>query len=142
MLKDLNDPRALGVFAAAKQEDLILDYCMRITLAGTSARSRMLEMIRPCFAALRWLNKERFGNLQQISSGIADLEAAIESLVRLPLIDPEPDAVPNKCPACGRRPTSSSNYSKTAHCPSCLESVMPHLNRIRSCDEGFGTVTI
>jgi hypothetical protein len=57
---DLDQPQTPHVFAASRQLDLILDYLKRITYADSPGRLWMLEIIRPCFAALRWLQAQRF----------------------------------------------------------------------------------
>ena len=81
---DLHHPQTPHVFAAARQEDLILDYCKRITLSDAAGRRFMLEVMRPAFVALRWLNQERFGNSPEITSGIDQLEHEVQALVNLP----------------------------------------------------------
>jgi hypothetical protein len=141
---DLDHPRTPHVFAASRQEDLILDYCKRITLAGAAGRRFMLEVIRPAFAALRWLNKERFGDSLTIASGIDQWEREVEALVGLPLIDPDHCGGPaSRCPACGGKPIPPSKYgSRVPYCSSCLGGMMPGLRRVRSFEEGFGTDAI
>jgi hypothetical protein len=42
---DLERPRTPHVFAASRQEDLILDYCKRISLSDKNGRLFMLEVI-------------------------------------------------------------------------------------------------
>src|SRR5262245_35025974 len=43
---DLDHPDTPHVFAAARQEDFVLDCCKRITLSGAAGRLFMLEVIR------------------------------------------------------------------------------------------------
>lgn len=75
---DLRHPRIPHVFAASRQEDLILEYCKRITLSGAESRRFMLEVVRPAFAALRWLAAIRFADKPQILHTIAELERQVE----------------------------------------------------------------
>lgn len=140
---DLDHPRTPLVFAASTQLDLILDYCKKITLSGTAGRQFMLEVIRPSFAALRWLAANRFADEPLIANGIAELERQAEKLAKLPLSNPEhrggPAAV---CPACGGTPNAPNKYDRTSYCSPCLDVIMPGLMRVRSSDEGFGTEAI
>ncbi|QEL17647.1 hypothetical protein [Limnoglobus roseus] len=81
---DLDHPRTPHVFAASRQEDLILNYCNRITLSAAGARRFMAEVVRPTFAALRWLATNRFADEPHIPDGIAELERQMEQLAELP----------------------------------------------------------
>ena len=140
---DLDHPRTPHVFAASWQLDLILDYCKRISLSGAASRRFMLEVIRPAFAALRWLAANRFADEPHIAKGIAELEQQVEQLAGLPLRDPDHRGGPAAtCPACGEKPTSPSKYDPTGYCLPCLDIIMPGLQRVRSCDRGFGTEAI
>jgi hypothetical protein len=131
------------VFAASRQEDLILDYCRRITLEDGAGRRFMQEVLRPAFAALRWLNRERFDNSVSIGSGIDQLEREVAALVALPLVNSYEQGAPAaRCPACGGKPTAPSKYDPTPYCTKCLDVIMPGLSRLRSCEEGFGTDAI
>ena len=140
---DLDHPRTPHVFAASCQEDLILDYCKRITLSGASGRRFMLEVVRPAFAALRWLAANRFADEPKIAVGITELEREVERLAGLPLRDPDHRGGPaTRCPACDGKPSVPSKYDSTSYCSPCLDVIMPGLLRVRSCDEGFGTDAI
>lgn len=140
---DLDHPLTPSVFAASTQLDLILDYCKKITLSGTSGRRFMLEVIRPAFAALRWLAANRFGDQSRIPDGIAELERQVKTLAELPLRDPNHRGGPAAhCPACGGAPTVPSEYDRISYCSPCLNVIMPGLMRVRSCKEGFGTQAI
>src|SRR5262245_10328470 len=104
---DLDHPQTPHVFAASRQIDLILDYAKRITLSGTAGRQFMLEVIRPAFAALRWLNTARFENAAEITEAITELEQQMEKLVGMQLLDPHHRGGPaSECPACGGNRTS------------------------------------
>ncbi len=140
---NLSSPQAPHVFAASRQEDLILDYCKRMTLAGADRRRFMLEVVRPAFAALRWLAANRFPGEPHIPNAIAELERQVEQLAELPLRDSDNAALPvTRCPACGGKPTAPSKYAVMPYCSGCLDIVMPALQRLRSCEEGFGTDAI
>ena len=141
---DLHHPQTPHVFAAARQEDLILDYCKRITLSDAAGRRFMLEVMRPAFVALRWLNQERFGNSPEITSGIDQLEHEVHVLVNLPASGTRDrwSAMFVRCPACGSEPRSPDEYDPVRYCSECLNMVMPGLERVRSWETGFGTDAI
>jgi len=141
---DLEHPRTPYVFAASLQEDFILDYCKRISLSDRDSRLFMLEVIRPAFAALRWLNETRFGGSPQIAKSIDLLERQAENLAQLPESNPARRIAgyPQRCPVCNKPQTEPSHYDPTPCCPNCLEIIMPSLIRLRSCEHGFGTEAI
>jgi hypothetical protein len=140
---DLEHPRTPHVFAASRQLELILHDCKRITLSGVAGRQFMLEVVRPAFAALRWLAEQRFRDEPHIGEGITELERQVERLVGLPLSNPNHQGGPAaRCPACGGKPTKSSKYEPTPYCSTCLDVIMPGLMRVQSCEEGFGTEAI
>jgi hypothetical protein len=141
---DLDHPRTPHVFAASRQEDLILDYCKRISLSDKNARLFMLEVIRPAFAALRWLNGNRFGNAAHIAKSVDQLEQQVEKLARLPQRDPHRRIAgySERCPVCNEPRTEPYQYDPTPCCPNCLGIIMPSLTRVRSCEHGFGTEAI
>jgi hypothetical protein len=140
----LDHPRTPHVFAASKQLDLILDYCKLITLQDTSAgRQFMLEVIRPAFAALRWLNLERFGGSSEIRSGIDQLELEASALAGLPsFASGRSKHAKTRCPACGDSPTSPSQYDPRSYCRTCLDLIIDGLSRVRSSEGGFGADAI
>jgi hypothetical protein len=140
---DLDHPRTPFVFAASQQLDLIIDYCKRITLSGTSGRLFMLEVIRPAFVALRWLASERFPDSPEIAASVAELEREAEQLAELPLLNPDQSGGPaERCPACGRPPNAPDMYDPTSYCWECLELIRPGLMRVQSDEQGFGTESI
>src|SRR5215203_6199101 len=96
-------PQSAHVYAASWQIELILDCCKRITLLGrTPARRAFVEIMRPAFAALRWLNRERFGHSRRIDKIVDRLEREAEALADLPVAYPPPHtAAPTRCPTCG-----------------------------------------
>jgi hypothetical protein len=148
---DLDHPQTPHIFAASNQLDMVLDFCKRISISHSSGRGRMLEIVRPCFAALRWLNGERFGNSPAIAAGITDLERAADQLARLGDGWAEwPAGAPSACPVCGApitnygvyEPTPGLKVPKERWCSPCLDVIMPALRRLRSGSGGFGTGAI
>ena len=141
---DFDHPQTPHVAAASRQLDLILDYCKRITLLSDAGERRfMLEVVRPAFVALRWLAANRFPDHPHIADGLSELERLTEQLVELPLLHPgRCGAQAIQCPACGGKPTRPDRFSPAGHCSSCLKVIMPGLDRVQSCEEGFGTDAI
>lgn len=135
---DLSHPRTPHIFAAARQEDLILDCCKQMKLSHADDRRFLLEVVRPAFAALRWLSTARFAADSRIAASVDALEQQVEQLAALPVRSDEGE-LDVQCPACGGGPTVASNDSPLPYCPQCLEVVMPAVQRIRSSEEGFGT---
>src|SRR5688572_1927726 len=110
---DLDHPRTPHVFAASRQLDLILDYLKRISFADSKERLHLLEIIRPCFAALRWLQAQRFADEPHIAAGIGELERAAEQLARLGDGRAEWSAdgvLPSRCPVCRQPLTTYGVY--------------------------------
>jgi hypothetical protein len=150
---DLDHPQTPHVIAASRQLDLILDYLKRITYADSPGRLSMLEIIRPCFAALRWLQTQRFADKPHIAAGIDELERAADRLAQLGDGRAEWSAdgmLPSKCPVCRQPLTTYGVYEprpglkvpKERWCSLCLEVAMPALQRVGSSHEGFGTDAI
>ena len=150
---DLDHPRTSHVFAASRQLDLILDYLKRISYADSKERPHLLEIIRPCFAALRWLQAQRFADEPHIVAGIDELERAAEQLARLGDGRAEwspGEMPPSKSPVCRRPLTTYGVYEprpgfkvpKERWCSPCMEVAMPAFQRLGSSHEGFGTDAI
>jgi len=150
---DLDHPQTPHVFAASRQLDLILEYLKRITYAASPGRLQMLEIIRPCFAALRWLQAQRFADEPHIAAGIDELERAAERLAQLGDGRAEwsaDDMPPSKCPVCRRSLTTHGVYEpwpgfkvpKERWCSPCMDAAMTALERVRSGHDGFGTDAI
>src|SRR5262245_48090852 len=140
---DLDHPQTPDVFAASWQLDLIHNCCKRATLTGTSGRRLMLGVVRPAFAALRWLAEHRFSDQPGLADGIDQLERQVEQLAALPLREPDPAGRPvSRCPSCGGTPTVPHRYDRISCCTRCLAVVLPGLRRLRSCEDGFGTDAI
>jgi len=138
---DLDHPQTPHVFAASRQEDLILDYCKRISLSDRRGRLFMLEVMRPAFVALRWLSGTYFGRSSQIAESIDKLERQVEKLAQLTgKLQTVADNL-DRCPVCSEL-SEKSAYDSTRCCPKCLEVIMPALIRLRSCEHGFGTEAI
>src|SRR5262245_65268203 len=138
---DLDDPRTPHVFAASSQLDLILDYCKRISLSGADGRRFMLEVIRPAFAALRWLAAHHFADVPHIADAIAKLKRQSDELAELPLRDPaQLGRLPAQCPVWAGMPNSPSEDDMVGYCARCLEVLFSALLQCRSCDADFGCV--
>src|SRR5687768_4443059 len=91
---------------------MVLDFCKRISISDSKGRVHLLEIVRPCFAALRWLNAQRFGNSPSISAGITGLEQAAEQLAILGDGNAEwpTGGLPSACPVCGVQLTTYGVY--------------------------------
>jgi hypothetical protein len=149
---DLSHPQTPHIFAASNQLDMVLDFCKRISISDSKGRADLVEIVRPYFAALRWLNAERFGNSPNIAAGITELERAAEQLAALGDGKAEWSAgvPPSVCPVCGVALTTYGVYEprpglkvpKERWCSPCLGVIMPALERLRSGSEGFGTEAI
>jgi hypothetical protein len=140
---NLGDPQTPHIFAASGQLDLIVEYCRKISLVGAAQRRFLVEVARPAFAALRWLAANRFAAEPHIMDRISDLERQVDQLAGLPLRDPDHEGGPAaRCPACGGKPTKPHKYNPIPCCPSCVDLIVPALQRVRSCAEGFGTEAI
>ncbi len=140
-MPDLNHPMAPHRFAATRQEDLILGCCKHMTLEDSFERQFTLDIIRPAFAALRWLNSERFGNSATIKNSIEHLEAEVEKLSKLPLRFSSTTKETNRrCPHCGS--VGRSRPPEVPYCDKCLGLVRCGLDKVSSLEEGFGTDAI
>lgn len=103
----------------------------------------MLEVIRPTFAALRWLAAHRFADQPHLADGIALLEGQAEQLAAMRLRKLGSWGWPAaRCPGCGGKPTARSKYDPIDYCQPCLGVIMPALDRLRSWETGFGTDAI
>lgn len=150
---DLDHPQTPHVFAAFRQLGLIHDYLKRISYADRKERLHLLEIIRPCFAALRWLQSHRFTNEPHIAAAIDELEVAAGQLARLADGRAEYSAdemPPSQCPVCRQPLTTYGEYEpepglkvpKERWCSPCLEVAMPAFQRLMDSHEGFGTDAI
>ncbi len=149
---DLSHPETPHVFAAARQLDLILEYLKKISYSDSQGRLLMMEIIRPCFVALRWLNTNRFGQSPKIAANIDTLEEQAERLSqlgggRLVQTGPEP---PIHCPVCGKSVTTAQRGwrgllkvgLKERYCLDCLGPSLRAYSAVCSIDEGFVTDAI
>jgi hypothetical protein len=136
---DLSSPKAPHIIAAANQLDMILDRCKRVTIVRAERRQFLVETIRPAFAALRWLNVERFGRSTVLSSAITELERKADQLAALPTQGKAGPLPPACCPACGGRLTEPHQYDPVPYCSPCLQIIMRELGTLR---DGFGTSAI
>lgn len=142
---DLDHPQTSHIFAAARQMDLILSCATRMSVAGGRQRTRLLDIARPAFAALRWLNSHQFQNSPVILDSINELERALE---RLAALATEPERGDLVCPVCGRALTETTVFTpegrsgKDRRCSVCLDTLTPWLQRLQSSESGFGTWAI
>jgi hypothetical protein len=137
---DDESPKAPHIVAAALQLDLILQRCKLVTAEEQSKRRRFLiESIRPAFAALRWLNAERFDGSAEVASALAEFEAQADHLAVLPTDESEYAAATGRCPACQSELTEPHKYDPQRYCPKCLQLIMGAYGRL---DQGFGTWVI
>src|SRR5947209_1876081 len=113
---DLSSPKAPHIIAASNQLDMILDRCKRATIVRAERRAFLVETIRPAFAALRWLNAERFGGSTQLSSVIVELERQADQLAALPTENKRELIPPPCCPACGGQLTEPHQYDPMPYC--------------------------
>ncbi len=136
------DPRRPHVHAAALQMALVRDYLGRISTADGSGRLYMLALLRPCFAALRWLQAERFADQPQLVSLIDDTEREVEELSHLGHgeMNWSGGMSPRvRCPVCGHKLTVAPELPE---CPSCVQLAVAAYNRLASSYEGFGTDSV
>lgn len=142
---DTGNIHSADIVAASRQQDIILQLCKVLTLNGHAAgRQYTLRIMQPCFAALRWLNAERFNGSATIDSAISELQASAAQLAQMLTADPPPSGryPKERCPACGAPSVAPFEYSPTAYCSACLNLIMPSLQKLRSWNGGFGTDAI
>lgn len=148
---DLAHPRTPAIFDAARQLDLIMDDLKRMTIADRTGRLFLLEMLRPSFAALRWLMAERFEGSPAIAASLAELEAQAEALAALGLREARRWSAdpPDICPACAEGltivPLSRARPRRPPtdrYCARCLGGSRTALDRVASLEDGFGTMAI
>lgn len=136
------DPRRPHVHAASLQMAMVRDYMRAISCADGDSRLYMLAMIRPCFAALRWLQAERFADRAQIASLIDDTEQKAEELAYLGQgeVNWTSGMSPRvRCPVCGQKLTATLGKPE---CSACVQVAISAYHRLASSFEGFGTESI
>ena len=69
----------------------------------------MQEVLRPAFAALRWLNRSGSITPSPLDQVSTELEREVAALVALP-VNPDHKWPAARCPACGGKPTAPSKY--------------------------------
>jgi hypothetical protein len=147
---NIEHPDAPYIFAASRQLDLIVDYMRRITVSDGQHRRFLLEVVRPCFEALRWIATERFGGDPEAVAALGELEQQAEKLAALGSDKPEriTGELPSDCIVCGRRfdhlgwykPFGWFRRRPTDHyCDSCMVLVRPAFDRARTA---FGCYAI
>src|SRR5215207_9716821 len=139
---DLDDPQTPYIFGAAFQLGLVFDYCKTITTGESyEERHRMVESMRPAFAALRWLNREKFSSSSEIASAIDAFESKVDELAAIPCgRTPRPfnDRVAI-CPCCNQGLRVPDQYESKRYCVKCFDVVIESHER---CCEVFGADAI
>ena len=145
MLLDFKNPQTPHRCAAMRQLDLILDGLKQITTLGGKDRLVSAEIIRPAFAALRWLKVHHFQNDRRIAFGIDLLERKTDELAHFTGRNAESITVleTRRCPACGEELTDpevpGTSIRTTVYCPKCFGRVWPAYRDLCSLRNGFGT---
>jgi hypothetical protein len=151
-LLDLSHPKTPHVFAAARQLDLILEYVKKISYSESRDRLGMIQIIRPCFVALRWLNTNQFGNSPVIAESIDALEEQADRLAHSGdggLVQIVTKSL-TRCPVCDTPLTTSRpgclglflEARKEMYCSNCLGPTMKAYTLVCSIEEGFATAAI
>ena len=149
---DLDHPQSAHVFAASNQLDSIRSYFSTMSWSDSKSRLSSLEIVRPCFVALRWIHSRHFADQPQIASLIDELEGEVEKLAHLGegrLELPPNEVPPSRCPFCRTRLSDGTSYFRYFKrpkrgwwCDKCLEGPRRALERVESVEEGFGTEAI
>lgn len=137
MLDD-DHPQSAHIFAASNQLDFVLKFAKNTTLGTGKFRRDCFQIAQPAFAALRWLNENQFGKSDEIASAINELESAFANLSELTHNPEKSDRT--QCPACLK--AASTFVAAQPYCSDCLDMIMPALQKLRSCETGFGTDAI
>lgn len=149
---DLDHPSSAHVAAAANQMGFILTFAKNMTLSTGKCRADLYLIVEPAFAALRWLNENRFENAPRIAHRISNLQMLLKQLADM-LHDEtlEPPDGHKVCPACGSQVTFAGRYQPHGvsftvpaerYCSRCLDTVMPAYWELESMKNGFGTEAI
>ena len=111
----------------------------------------MLEIIRPCFVALRWLQTEQFTNEPDLPARIDELERAAEKLAHMSDGQDRSPAreIAERCPVCSEplstfgvyKPRPDKTVPRERWCSPCLEQVWLALDSVER-EGGFGTAFI
>jgi hypothetical protein len=125
---NLDDPRSASVFAAMRQMMFIEAGCKRVTAEHGDRRRLELEIVRPAFAALRWLNTERFDGSRDIGNAIDKFEKQADDLAALQTSPHTSLTSPIVCPACGGELTTP--HDAPAHCQTCMQMIAPSYEKL------------
>jgi hypothetical protein len=143
------DPRQPHLEAAGLQLALVMDHLQKISCADGPSRLHMLDMIRPCFVALCWLQAECFADKPQVAGLIEELEKASEELAHLGGGEVNWTAgmgPRTRCPVCGQKLAAAGENlphqyldKPEKRCPPCLQAAVHAFNRLRTGFEGGWT---
>jgi hypothetical protein len=154
---ELGHPKTPHIFAAARQLDVILAYLKQISHSDSQGRLFMMDVIRPCFVALRWLNVHHFGQSPKIAAHIDALEQEAEKLARLGdgRLAQGDGEFPTRCPVCNKALTITGQRRfglmkrltgvpehEERYCWDCLRPAMQAYWRVQSVEDGFATQAI
>lgn len=146
---DVDHPMSEHIFAAARAEDAILTAAKQMTVATRQQRTRLCEKCAWAFADLRRLSCTYFPGCPAIPPAIDALERSLSGLATMPGVPEQGPLVEFTCPACGtairrhgRFWFSARKSRSEIYCSKCLQIIMPSLEILSSCEEGFGTEAI
>jgi hypothetical protein len=87
---DLDHPMTPYIVAAARHVDYIKRQCLYMSVEPRSERPRTLHGMESEFAALRWLNEQKFDNKATIAAMLDALQATAGKLAEREMKGPEP----------------------------------------------------
>lgn len=142
---NLDHPMSEHIFAAARAEGVILRAAREMTVATREERGRLAKKCAWVLDELRRLSREHFADRPAIPPAIDALERSLSELATMPGVPEQGPLADFTCPACGaairRRGRfwfSARKSRSEIYCSKCLELIMPSLEILRSCEEGFG----
>ena len=139
-----NDPQRPHRHAASMQLSIVTTHVLKMSAALGPDRLYLLELIRPCFVALRWLQAEKFAEVPRLGELLDETERVVQELAHLGEGQVNwtgghgPQA---RCPCCGKKLEADPVDSILA-CPGCTRESVTVLNRLGSNFEGFGTSAV
>src|SRR5688572_18774950 len=150
IMLDPDHPETPFCFAALHQISLIHKFANHITIATGNHRRGFYAIIEPAIIALQWLNRERFGNREQIRACLNELDRSIQQLADLQH-DQRYVEERKICPACRRALTEVGTYiphgasftvPEYRYCEYCLKPTLNLIKKLNSGTHGFGLEAI
>jgi hypothetical protein len=147
---DPDHPETPFRFAALHQISLIHKFANHITIATGNHRRDLYAIIEPAIIALQWLNRERFGNREEIRACLNELDHSIQQLADLQHDQSHVEEW-KSCPACNRALTEVGTYTPLGalftvpeyrYCEHCLEPTLNLIHKLNSGTHGFGLEAI